>query len=175
MQQVMPELLAHRHGQLFKRAVSVAELIKVLEYTMVGVVLQHAAFLKILEEISLYQCGLLGDSVVCRTYVNHSFRPYLACKFHHLVIVLPVCKRFRPVVNIQVECLMSDHSFLYPVKNARIVVKVKARTSIGNLTLADIYSCGFHNSAVLGVLSLMCAASSKRSRSNFRSPLMTCD
>jgi len=28
MQQVMPELLAHRHGQLFKRAVSVAELIK---------------------------------------------------------------------------------------------------------------------------------------------------
>lgn len=63
MQQVMPELLAHRHGQLFKRAVSVAELIKVLEYTMVGVVLQHAAFLKILEEISLYQCGLLGDIV----------------------------------------------------------------------------------------------------------------
>ena len=64
---------------------------------------------------------------------------------------------------------------IYDPKNARIVVKVKARTSIGNLTLADIYSCGFHNSAVLGVLSLMCAASSKRSRSNFRSPLMTCD
>ena len=78
MQQVMPELLAHRHGQLFKRAVSVAELIKVLEYTMVGVVLQHAAFLKILEEISLYQCGLLGDSVVSGTDVNHSI-PYENC------------------------------------------------------------------------------------------------
>ena len=44
---------------------------------------------------------------------------------------------------------------IYDPKNARIVVKVKARTSIGNLTLADIYSCCFHNSAVLGVLSLM--------------------
>ena len=53
---------------------------------------------------------------------------------------------------------MTDHSFLYPVKNARIVVKVKARTSIGNLTLADIYSCGFHNSAVLCVVGLAAIA-----------------
>lgn len=142
---------------------------------MVGVVLQHASLFKVLQEISFDQGSLFCDSIICGADVNHSFRPYLACKFHHLVIVLPVCKRFRPVVNIQVECFMTDHSFLYPVKNTRIVVKVKARTSIGNLTLADIYSSCFHYSAVLGVLSLMCAASSKRSRSNFRSPLMTCD
>ena len=45
---------------------------------MVGLVLQHAAFLKILEEISLYQCGLLGDSVVSGTDVNHSI-PYENC------------------------------------------------------------------------------------------------
>lgn len=175
MQQVMPELLAHRCRQLLERAVSVAEFIKVFEHSMVFAVVNHASLFEVLQEISFDQGSLFCDSIICGADVNHSFRPYLACEFHHLIIVLPVCKRFRPVVNIQVECLMSDHSFLYPVKNAGIVVKVIARPSIGNLTLADIYSCCFHNSAVSSVLSLMCAASSKRSRSNFRSPLMTCD
>lgn len=105
MQQVMPELLAHRCRQLLERAVSVAEFIKVFEHTMVFAVVNHVSLFEVLQEISFDQGSLVCDSIICGTDVNHSFRPYLACEFHHLIIVLPVCKRFRQVVNILSEPL----------------------------------------------------------------------
>lgn len=95
MQQVMPELLAHRCRQLLERAVSVAEFIKVFEHTMVFAVVNHASLFEVLQEMSFDQGRLFCDSIICGTDVNHSFRPYLACEFHHLIIVLPVCKRGR--------------------------------------------------------------------------------